>query len=224
MDLATENMIASMLMKEAAELRRQSEQEGVLAYLRQPKHRGRPNSRFLTATVLGVQQANRVAEVDEMWRAREKELKLNHKANRRSKNDSRSSESDRDTGTSSGARRRHPVTEECYSNEVATDNRHPTADEGLKDEEIDKFLHSRAKRGRGAIGSRMDETGPYLLPSTSFKDGLSRSPDKRQHRALGPEKPSSLKDSDFSDEEQQEKKRKKAKKSHSSSSVKKHSR
>lgn len=56
MDLETENRIAAMLLKEAAELRRQAEKEGVEVYLRQPKPRGRPNSRFLTATVLGVQQ------------------------------------------------------------------------------------------------------------------------------------------------------------------------
>ena len=56
MDLETENRLAAMLMREAAELRRQSEQEGVLAYLRKPNVRTRPNSRFLTATVRGVQQ------------------------------------------------------------------------------------------------------------------------------------------------------------------------
>lgn len=56
MDLETENRLAAILMKEAAELRRQSEREGVLAYLRKPDVRTRPNSRFLTATVRGVQQ------------------------------------------------------------------------------------------------------------------------------------------------------------------------
>ena len=56
MDLETENRIAAILMREAAELRRQAEKDGVEAYLRHPKVRGRPNSRFLTATVLGVQQ------------------------------------------------------------------------------------------------------------------------------------------------------------------------
>ncbi|KAM7250851.1 hypothetical protein ACFE04_022734 [Oxalis oulophora] len=222
MDLATENRLAAMLMKEAAELRRQSEQDGVLAYLRQPAVRCRPNARFLTATVRGVQQANRVAEVNEMWQARQKELGTNHKKvnNGRSKDDSRSNETDRYTDDiSSGGRRKHSEVEyntstSCYS----------TTGEGLRDEEVEKFLHSRVKRGRGAIGSRMDETGPYLLPSTSVSDGLSRNPDKRQHRVLGPEKPLSLKGSDSSDEEQQEKRRKKAKKSHSSSSDKKHSR
>lgn len=56
MDLETENKIAAILMREAAELRRQADKEGVHAYLLQPKVRGRPNSRFLTATVRGVQQ------------------------------------------------------------------------------------------------------------------------------------------------------------------------
>ncbi|XP_071722055.1 uncharacterized protein [Rutidosis leptorrhynchoides] len=215
MDLATENRLAAMLMKEAAELRRQSQEEGVLAYLRQPKARGRPNSRFLTATVLGVQQANRVVEVNDMWRAREKEMELNDKLTRKSKDyHPRSSQIDRATEiSSSGTERRHPEIEENNA-----------ADEGLKDEEIEKFLHSRVKRGRGSVGSRMDEAGPYLLPSSSSKDGLSRSPDHvRKYRVLGPEKPSSLEDFEFSDEEEK-KKRKKAKKSHSNSSDKKHCR
>lgn len=56
MDLETENRIAAILMKEAAELRRQAAEEGALAYLKKPSVRSRPNSRFLTATVLGVQQ------------------------------------------------------------------------------------------------------------------------------------------------------------------------
>ncbi|CAH2054718.1 unnamed protein product [Thlaspi arvense] len=56
MDLETENRIASVLLREAAELRRQAEREGVRAYLEKPNVRYRPNSRFLTATVLGVQQ------------------------------------------------------------------------------------------------------------------------------------------------------------------------
>ncbi|KAG5034997.1 hypothetical protein JHK87_009907 [Glycine soja] len=73
MDLETENRLATMLMREVAELRRQSEREGVLAYLRKPNIRTRPNSCFLIATVRGVQQANRVVEVNEMWRLRQKE-------------------------------------------------------------------------------------------------------------------------------------------------------
>lgn len=58
MDLETENRIAAILLREAAEIRRQAQQDGALAYLRNPTVRGRPNSRFLTATVRGIQQGN----------------------------------------------------------------------------------------------------------------------------------------------------------------------
>ncbi|CAF2132689.1 unnamed protein product [Brassica napus] len=61
MDLETENRIASVLLREAAELRRQAEKDGVRAYLEKPNVRHRPNSRFLTATVLGVKQWIRYA-------------------------------------------------------------------------------------------------------------------------------------------------------------------
>lgn len=56
MDLETENRLAALLMEEARRLRLEAEKEGVHVYLHQPNVRGRPNSRFLTATVLGVQQ------------------------------------------------------------------------------------------------------------------------------------------------------------------------
>ncbi|KAH0938945.1 hypothetical protein HID58_006406, partial [Brassica napus] len=42
----------SVLLREAAELMRQAEKDGVRAYLEKPNVRHRPNSRFLTATVL----------------------------------------------------------------------------------------------------------------------------------------------------------------------------
>ncbi|CAN6916829.1 unnamed protein product [Brassica oleracea var. botrytis] len=54
MDLETENRIALVLLREAAELRRQAEKDGVRVYLEKPNVRHRPNSRFLTATVLGI--------------------------------------------------------------------------------------------------------------------------------------------------------------------------
>lgn len=56
MDLETENRLAALLMEEARRLRAEADKEGVHAYLRLPNVRGRPNSRFLTATVLGVEQ------------------------------------------------------------------------------------------------------------------------------------------------------------------------
>ncbi|KAF6133914.1 hypothetical protein GIB67_040678 [Kingdonia uniflora] len=212
MDLVTENRIASMLMKEAAELRRQADKEGVHAYLGQPNVRGRPNSRFLTATVLGVQQANRVVEVNEMWKVRQKELELDGKLKGRSR-DKRSAGCNEFPTSSNGSRfietskSDHELwassKQEVYSNEG-----------GLRDEEVEEFLHSRVKRGRGAVGSRMDEAGPYLPLESKRKFGSS--PDRwvkeeRGHRVLGPEKPSYLKSHESSEDEPEENCRKKAK-------------
>ncbi|MBA0642732.1 hypothetical protein Goklo_027075 [Gossypium klotzschianum] len=55
----TENRIAAILLKEAAERRRQAERDGIHLFLQHPKVRGRSNSRFPAATVLGVQSRNR---------------------------------------------------------------------------------------------------------------------------------------------------------------------
>ncbi|WZY93603.1 hypothetical protein YC2023_065932 [Brassica napus] len=87
MDLETENRIASVLLREAAELRRQAEKDGVRAYIEKPNVRHRPNSRFLTATVLEFQQS---VETNEMWKAQEQE---NERLKRKSRDESSSSSS-----------------------------------------------------------------------------------------------------------------------------------
>ncbi|GFP88680.1 hypothetical protein PHJA_001011700 [Phtheirospermum japonicum] len=184
MDLETENRIAAILMKEAAELRRQAQSEGALAYLRQPTARFRPNSRFLTATVRGVQQANRVVEVNEMWRLREKQLELdnrlrgsrNESSIRRSYEESCESRRSRSRSRSSScneleiSRNASPISKKRFINDLD-----PVADAGLRDDEVDEFLHSRTKRGRGVVGSRMDETGPYLPSCPDSKTSVSES-------------------------------------------------
>ncbi|GMJ12631.1 hypothetical protein like AT4G33690 [Hibiscus trionum] len=228
MDLETENRIASILLKEAAELRRQADREGVHVYLQQPKVRGRPNSRFLTTTVLGVQQANRAVEVNEMWRVRQKELELNDRLKGRSKNDTKHSRSYGDSSNSSrrtGEKHESSFSASCSSSKRMAEGSYSGEDEGLRDEEIEKFLQSRVKRGRGSIGSRMDETGPYLPTNSDSPEMVSTNPIAREHRVtLGPEKPSSLRsDESFSDEELREHRRKKEK-DHSKSSEKKHRR
>lgn len=225
MDLETENRIAAILMKEAAELRRQAEKEGVHVYLRQPNSRFRPNSRFLTATVLGVQQANRSVEVNEMWRSRQKELELDDRIRGRSRDGSSGGSSHRDHDSASPSKRPpinvNDASASCSSNERIYQN-----GDSREDEELEKFLHSRVKRGRGGVGPRMDETGPYLPPCPdSREEELSTSADVwKRHAVYGPEKPSSLKTYDSSEEELHEEKRKKRKKVHSGSSDKQHSR
>ncbi|XP_055816015.1 uncharacterized protein LOC129885672 isoform X2 [Solanum dulcamara] len=196
MDLETENRIATILLKEAAELRRQAESEGALSYLHRPNVRGRPNSRFLTATVLGVQQANRAVEVNEMWTLRQKEVELENRLKGRSadkNNDAKchsysvSERSSRERCDSDSGTRR--------SKKREMQDSHSSEDEGLRDAEIEEFLHSRVKRGRGTIGSRMDEAGPYLPSSSDTREKESASPDMKlskgngYHAIIGPEKP-----------------------------------
>lgn len=204
MDLGTENRLAALLLEEARRLRAEAEKEGVHAYLQKPSVRHRPNSRFLTATVLGVQQANRVVEVNEMWRAREKEMELESKMKTRvnGRTDSTSHKRknySRDQSFSYKTEQDRPYAAPCSSRDSHSDR-----EDGLGDDEIEKFLHSRVKRGRGAIGSRMDEPGPYLTAPSGRQD-KSTSPDarveeERKHRVYGPEKPLFLR-SKSSDEE-----------------------
>jgi len=214
MDPESEKQLAALIMEEAKRLRLQADREGVHVYLRKQTVRGRPNSRFLTATVRSVQQANRMAEVNEMWRLREKELELEkrmnshkysseHHRNPKSESSRHNSEdacnskhiqytsskefeskemefSGSEIADSSkmsdlfekrqhySAKRKKVHRDEMYSVESG-DSFHDNetsgslGDEGLLDEEVDDFLRSRAKRGRGSVGSRMDETGPYLI-------------------------------------------------------------
>ncbi|XWS55255.1 hypothetical protein CRYUN_Cryun10bG0159500 [Craigia yunnanensis] len=232
MDLETENKIAAILLKEATELKRQADREGVHVYLQQPKVKGRPNSRFLTATVLCVQQANRAVEVNEMWRVRQKELELNDRLKGRSKDDSRHSRSHGDSNPPRSTSRRH---ESNFSASCSSSKRFAESCYSREDEEkffvenlltdVNLFYDDRVKRGRGSIGSRMDETGPYLPTNSDSPWKLSTSPVAREHRiTLGPEKPSSLKSDESSSDEELHEHRQKKEKDHSESSDKKHCR
>ncbi|KAL2942406.1 Uncharacterized protein RDABS01_030756 [Bienertia sinuspersici] len=224
MDLETENRIAAVLLREASELRRQAQQEGVLAYLRKPTVRGRPNSRFLTATVRGIQQVNRAVEMDEMWRVRQKELELDDKVRGRSRDYPSDSGRDGRKESSENQTSKHDSNTYCSSSKRSYED-HSKEEEGLRDEEIEEFLRSRVKRGRGCIGSRMDETGPYLPHESGSRDGATDYiTDERQRKAmLGPEKPSSWKRCESSDESSDDDDRRRSKKTKSGRSKKKHS-
>uniref|UniRef100_A0A0A0K4S4 Uncharacterized protein n=2 Tax=Cucumis sativus TaxID=3659 RepID=A0A0A0K4S4_CUCSA len=149
-----------------------------------------------------------------MWRVRQKELELDNRlrGNSRDRNStSRRRESFRPSNVSSddipssSSPSSKRISEDCDLRE----------DQGLKDEELEEFLHSRTKRGRGAIGSRMDETGPYLAPcneSDSSWPTCSNFTDRSV--AHGPEKPNSLKPDSSSEEETDNDRSKRSKSSH----------
>lgn len=190
MDLETENRIASILLREAAELRRQAEKEGVRAYLEKPNVRHRPNSRFLTATVLGVQQANKAVETDEMWKLRRAEIEFDERLKRKSREESSSVQSEQNNRRSF-VRRCSSVDENvARSSPSSSQSRNkrwqPDDDDGkgLGDVEVETFLQSRVKRGRGSVGPKMDEPFP-CLPATE----LSRTSDTGDRKlVLQPER------------------------------------
>nr|VDD59005.1 unnamed protein product [Brassica oleracea] len=139
MDLETENRIASVLLREAAE--------------------HRPNSRFLTATVLGVQQLCDILLFVEAIAAQEQE-------NERLKRKSR------------GKQQQHSINEERNITHQSSSDKRLYLDD---DDEIESFLRSRNKRGRGSVGPRMDETVPYL--PTEKVDQLQSS-DTRERKVV----------------------------------------
>lgn len=72
---------------------------------------------------------------------------------------------------------------------------------------IEHLVIGRVKRGRGTVGSRMDEAGPYLPSSPDPREKESASPDmklsrgSRDHVVIGPEKPVWLNSSGSSESE-----------------------
>lgn len=224
MDPETEKRLAALILEEATRLRLQAEKEGVHVYLSKPRARGRPNPQFLQATVRSIEQANRAAEINEMWRRRAMELELERsrdERHRRTRGAGRSDErkdSATLTSSSSGWNNRHKKfikksSDGCatkqqdvhlrnseihvdYATDQISDNdseqSYDASDDvrgdGLKDDEVEEFLRSRVKRGRGEIGSRMDEAGPYPLPQQSGRQGLLdiRVDENWEEHAMGP--------------------------------------
>ncbi|XP_038708234.1 WD repeat-containing protein 87 isoform X2 [Tripterygium wilfordii] len=176
-----------------------------------------------------VRLANRAVEMNEMWRVRQKERELNDKHKGKPRNESCSDRKQKDIGNYLRSEsKRHAVVDEnasasCSSGHEVVEYCYSREDDGLRDKEIEEFLHSRVKRGRGAVGSRMDETGPYLPPFSDSNDNMSTSPYLRERAIYGPDKPSSL-NSYESSEDELEKRRKRAKRDLSSRSNKKHCR
>ncbi|KAL3538752.1 hypothetical protein ACH5RR_002118 [Cinchona calisaya] len=137
-----------------------------------------------------------------MWQARQKQIELDDRLRGKIREGSsgRSYRTIRESGRS--GKRQFDI-EEDASPSCSLRKRD---DEGLRDDEVEEFLRSRMKRGRGAVGSRMDETGPYLLSCEDAGERQLVLPEVEQREGsekrlvLGPEKPSSLWFSESSEE------------------------
>lgn len=88
--------------------------------------------------------ANRAAEVKEMWQVRQKELELDGSLKRTLREKGSCDRSHRD-GNPSGSSRRHPVVDTSTSASASCSNtrEYEHCPEGLRDEELEDFLHSK---------------------------------------------------------------------------------
>ncbi|TYI44094.1 hypothetical protein ES332_A01G213200v1 [Gossypium tomentosum] len=130
----TENRIAAILLKEAAERRRQAERDGIHVFLQQI-HGSSPQ--------LCLVYTNRGVEVNEMWRVRQKEMELNDRLKSRSNDHSGNSRTDVDISIPYRSRnRRHEsnVSSSCSSSKAVAEGSYSREHEGLRDNEIDEFL------------------------------------------------------------------------------------
>ncbi|CAL5040895.1 unnamed protein product [Urochloa decumbens] len=155
MDLETEK---SLLVEKTRRLRLQDDKEGVQAVSPKPGVTHCHNSRFLSATVDGIQQANQIAEVDEMWHTREKKIGMDFKTNRRNNDQtglrykksnitspvSKIKQDSRSLATSSLVK---------YSCSVS----YSDSEDDSSDDELEEFLHPRVKRERVPYSDSEDE-------------------------------------------------------------------
>lgn len=90
--------------------------------------------------------ANKAVEVNEMWRVRQKELELNDRLKGMSQDDIRHNRRHGDTSKPSrNTNRRHErnVSASCSSSKRVAESCFSREDEGLRDEEVEEFLHTR---------------------------------------------------------------------------------
>lgn len=140
--------LASLVIRDARARADGVDKHGVLAYLHRPKTRERPNETFLANTLRGVRSAN------------ERDAR-------------RANDTERCVASGRGARRRDDRAdasgEASPSSSSTTTSSSPSASSRDGDAELAAFLSrpGRARRGRGATGSRADEPGPHLPPPSS---------------------------------------------------------
>lgn len=270
MDAETEQRIAALLRDGAAQLSEAAERKGVSAFCRRPLMRERPNSRFLLNTLRGVQTANRRAQEEEMWAAREQLRRQPSPLDRSQQHNPRRRSSPQNPNHASGGhdhpspnrshkrrsspfpspsshtespssdeyqKRACPPSEPRHSGSVrsphsrsldsscaqqarpassasvsitssssssddssgavglrarpgqraGSEDMREASSEGMDDEELMEMLSKRRVRGRGDVGSRLAEPGPYLPDPGGAEAGTANGGEVR--RMVGPARP-----------------------------------
>lgn len=96
----------------------------------------------LKAISCGLGVANRAVEENEMWRSRQKERELDDRLNGKSRDRSSSDTRYRSNSDPGRASRKRFDSEADMSLSPSCSSRR-RSDEGLKDDEVEQFLHSR---------------------------------------------------------------------------------
>ena len=142
------------------------------AWAHRPRNREQVNERFLRNTLRGVSSNNRRAERSAAGRSGSPAQGGRAKRSR----DTHDGVADRGRGDRSGAHEKGSLeveegtsagssSSDASSSESERDTRPDDTEKGrgMKDDELAAFLsRPRVKRGRGAVGSRADEPGPFL--------------------------------------------------------------
>lgn len=137
---------------------------GVTAYTQKAVHRLRPNEKFLQATLRNVKSGNRRVEENMMWRQRRAEL--------------------------AGHDARHPDSDDSphASKHIRMADAHSVQDTAYTDAAVMRLLSSKPVRGRGGVGSRVEETGPYL-PAEADTGRENNEAAASNGRTVGPDCP-----------------------------------
>ena len=171
-----EAYLASLILQDVERRGEAVKERGVSAWAHRPRNREQVNERFLRNTLRGVSSNNRRAERSAAGRSGSP---LRSKGAKRGR-DTHDGRGDRsgahqkgslevEEGTSAGS-----SSSDASSSESERDIRPDDTEKGrgMKDDELAAFLsRPRVKRGRGAVGSRADEPGPFLPRSSSVHPG-----------------------------------------------------
>lgn len=176
-----EAYLASLILQDVERRGEAVKERGVSAWAHRPKNREQVNERFLRNTLRGVSSNNRRAERSAAGRSESPVRSQGAKRGR----DTHDGVADRGRGDRSGAHGKGSLeveegtsagssSSDASSSESERDTRPDDTEKGrgMKDDELAAFLsRPRVKRGRGAVGSRADEPGPFLPRSSSAHSG-----------------------------------------------------
>eukprot|EP01024_Parvocaulis_polyphysoides_P057921 TRINITY_DN61887_c0_g1_i1.p2 TRINITY_DN61887_c0_g1~~TRINITY_DN61887_c0_g1_i1.p2 ORF type:complete len:192 (-),score=24.64 TRINITY_DN61887_c0_g1_i1:79-654(-) len=160
----SQEQLAELVAQDARQLTEKAKEFGVGAYLLKPVQRERLNERFIQNTLKNVEFANRQLDESVMAGCREKQLSLDRP---------KSSKQHRTNIYNPSKKRKRSDDEQMDAQDV----------DDMDEEDVLSFLSKRQVRGRGGVGSRASEPGPFVH-EVENKELIKE--DRKFIRQLGP--------------------------------------